>query len=65
MLAAAFTTVSELILPLLLSYLTDWAQIGVLDAPRIVKVAIIYAITKAVSVIARYFMQSMGHIMGA
>lgn len=65
LLAAAFTTVSELILPLLLSYLTDWAQIGVLDAPRIVKVAIIYAITKAVSVIARYFMQSMGHIMGA
>ncbi|WP_308653569.1 ABC transporter ATP-binding protein, partial [uncultured Anaerococcus sp.] len=65
LLAAAFTTVSELILPLLLSYLTDWAQIGVLDGPRIVKVAIIYAITKAISVIARYFMQSMGHIMGA
>lgn len=63
--AAAFTTVSELILPLLLSYLTDWAQIGILDGPRIIKVAIIYAITKAISVIARYFMQSMGHIMGA
>ena len=63
--AAAFTTVSELILPLLLSYLTDWAQIGILDGPRIIKVAIIYAITKAISVIARYFMQSMGHVMGA
>ncbi len=65
LLAAAFTTISELILPLLLSYLTDWAQIGILDAPRILKVAVIYVITKAVSVVARYFMQSMGHIMGA
>ncbi|WP_311482513.1 ABC transporter ATP-binding protein [uncultured Anaerococcus sp.] len=65
LLAAAFTTVSELILPLLLSYLTDWAQIGLLDGPRIYKVAIIYVLTKAISVIARYFMQSMGHIMGA
>lgn len=62
---AALTTVSELILPLLLSYLTDWAQIGILDQPRIIKVAIIYAVTKAISVIARYFMQSVGHIMGA
>ena len=52
-------------MPLILSYLTDWAQIGILDAPRIVRVAIIYAITKSISVIARYFMQSMGHIMGA
>ena len=65
LLAAALTTVSELVLPLILSYLTDWAQIGILDAPRIVRVAIIYAITKSISVIARYFMQSMGHIMGA
>ena len=65
LLMAALTTVSELILPLLLSYLTDWAQIGILDQPRIIKVAIIYAVTKAISVIARYFMQSMGHIMGA
>lgn len=65
LLSAAFTTISELILPLLLSYLTDWAQIGILDLPRIGKVAIIYAITKAISVVARYFMQSMGHIMGA
>ena len=63
--AASMTTVSELILPLILSYLTDWAQIGILDGPRIVKVGIIYLITKAISVIARYFMQSMGHIMGA
>lgn len=65
LLMAALTTVSELILPLLLSYLTDWAQIGILDHPRIIKVAIIYAVTKAISVIARYFMQSVGHIMGA
>ena len=63
--AAALTTLSELVLPLLLSYLTDWAQIGILDLPRIIKVGIIYGICKAISVVARYFMQSIGHIMGA
>lgn len=65
LIAASLTTLSELILPILLSYLTDWAQIGILDGPRIIKVAIIYAITKSISVIAKYFMQSRGHIMGA
>ncbi len=65
LISAALTTVSELILPLLLSYLTDWAQIGILDQSRVIKVAIIYAITKLVSVISRFIMQSFGHIMGA
>lgn len=63
--ASALTTVSGLVLPLLLSYLTDWAQVGLLDAHRVVKVGIIFVITKIVEVAARYFMQSLGHIMGA
>ena len=32
--ASALTTVSGLVLPLLLSYLTDWAQVGLLDAHK-------------------------------
>lgn len=63
--ASALTTVSGLVLPLLLSYLTDWAQVGLLDAHRVVKVGTIFVITKIVEVAARYFMQSLGHIMGA
>ncbi len=63
--ASALTTVSQLVLPLLLSYLTDWAQLGLLDANRVIKVGIIYVVTKTIEVVARYFMQSIGHIMGA
>ena len=65
LLASALTTVSQLVLPILLLYLTDWAQLGLLTAPRVVKVGITYVITKAIEVTARYFMQSIGHIMGA
>ena len=65
LIAAAFTTVSGLVLPILLSYLTDWAQLGLLDTSRVIKVGIVYSVTKIIEVAARYFMQSLGHIMGA
>lgn len=65
LISAALTTVSQLILPLLLSYLTDWAQLGLLDVSRVVKVAIVYIATKFIEVISRFIMQSFGHIMGA
>ena len=63
--ASALTTASQLILPILLSYLTDWAQLGLLDLNRVLKVGIIYSLTKLIEIVARYFMQSLGHIMGA
>lgn len=63
--SAALTTISQLVLPLLLSYLTDWAQVGLLDANRLVKLAIIFGVTKFIEVVSRYIMQSYGHIMGA
>lgn len=65
LIASALTTVSQLVLPILLSYLTDWAQLGLLDTSRVLKVGIVYTVTKAIEVGARYFMQSLGHIMGA
>lgn len=65
LLAAALTTVSGLVLPILLSYLTDWAQMGLLDISRVTKVGIIFVLTKILELAARYFMQSLGHIMGA
>ena len=65
LIASALTTVSGLVLPILLSYLTDWAQMGLLDAPRVLKVGLVFAATKLVEIAARYLMQSLGHIMGA
>ena len=65
LLSAALTTISQLVLPLLLSYLTDWAQLGLLDMPRLGKVALIYLATKFIEVVSRFIMQSYGHIMGA
>ena len=49
----------------MLSYLTDWAQLGLLDVSRVVKVAIVYIATKFIEVVSRFIMQSFGHIMGA
>ena len=65
LISAALTTISQLVLPLLLSYLTDWAQLGMLDVSRVVKVAIVYVLTKFIEVASRFVMQSFGHIMGA
>ena len=65
LISAALTTISQLVLPLLLSYLTDWAQLGILDVSRVVKVAIVYVLTKFIEVASRFVMQSFGHIMGA
>ena len=63
--SASLTTVSGLVLPILLSYLTDWAQLGLLDANRLLKVGIVFIVTKIIEIAAKYFMQSLGHIMGA
>ena len=65
LISASLTTVSGLVLPILLSYLTDWAQLGLLDANRLTKVGIIFIVTKIIEIAAKYFMQSLGHIMGA
>lgn len=65
LISAALTTISQLVLPLLLSYLTDWAQLSMLDVSRVVKVAIVYVLTKFIEVASRFVMQSFGHIMGA
>lgn len=65
MTSAALTTISELVLPIILAMLTDSAQDGSLNSGMIVKLGILFAITKIVEIAGRYFMQSIGHIMGA
>lgn len=65
MTCAAFTTICELVLPIILSMLTDSAQDGSLTYGLITKLAILYCITKILEIAGKYFMQSIGHIMGA
>lgn len=65
MFSSAMTTACELILPILLGYLTDSAQRGAITSALLVKLSIIYAVFKVIEIAGKYFMQSLGHIMGA
>ena len=56
LISASLTTVSGLLLPILLSYLTDWAQLGLLDASRLIKVGIVFLVSKIIEIAAKYFM---------
>lgn len=63
--SAFLTTVCELLLPILLSILTDHASANSLTFDIIIKLTLLYTLTKLIEVAGRYFMQSYGHIMGA
>ncbi|MDO4595208.1 MAG: ABC transporter ATP-binding protein, partial [Tissierellia bacterium] len=63
--SASMTTVCELALPLILGSLTDLAQANSLNTTIIYKLGILYLVLKIIEIAGRYFMQSLGHIMGA
>lgn len=65
MFSAAMTTICELVLPIILAMLTDAAQDGSLTYNLIIKLGILFAVTKLVEIAGRFLMQSIGHIMGA
>ena len=67
MLAAIFTVVSELTLPLIIGVITNRASqdISMLSIEFIIRLAIIYLALKSIEIFAAYFMQKWGHIMGA
>ncbi|MGE9994154.1 ABC transporter ATP-binding protein [Peptoniphilaceae bacterium SGI.137] len=64
---AALTTGCDLVLPLILSRITNTAAANpaALTMSFIGKASAIYIAFRIVEIIARYFMQSTGHIMGA
>ncbi len=64
---AALTTICELVLPVLLSQIIDTANhnAALLTISYIGKISGIYIVLRGLEVIARYYMQSIGHIMGA
>lgn len=67
LLCAGLTTASEMILPLILRYLTNVgiAEPGPLTLNLIVRIAVIFVLIKCVELVAVYYMASIGHIMGA
>ena len=67
LLCAGLTTASEMILPLILRYLTNVgiADPGSLTINLIVRIAVIFVLIKCVELVAVYSMASIGHIMGA
>lgn len=67
LLCAGLTTVSELVLPVLLRYMTQTASedISLLTPSLILKLSGMYLVLKVIDVIANYYMAKTGHIMGA
>lgn len=65
LLCAAGTTVYELVLPILLSYMINAVQSGRLTLRFTLVAVAIYIALRVLEIGARYYMQSLGHIMGA
>lgn len=65
--AAGLTTLNELVLPIILRFLTSEASKGAaaLTLNTIVKVTLLYGFLKVVDIIAYYFMNNVGHVTGA
>ncbi len=64
---AMLTTVCDIVLPLIVRYLTELGMndIGALTARVILSVGALYLGLRIVDVLANYFMQDVGHVMGA
>lgn len=67
LICAALTTVSDLVLPLLLRNVIDVASRDLVQLTMgfIGKTVLFYVLLRIMEVIARYYMQGTGHIMGA
>ncbi len=64
---AALTALGEVVLPLLVRFITNAAinDISKLTVDIIVKISVFYIILRIIDVAAFYFMSNQGHIMGA
>lgn len=64
---AALTTVCELVFPMIFRYLTNTAvqAPAMLTVQIIGKLGLLYVVLRVIETAAQYYMQSIGHIMGA
>ena len=64
---ASLTTVCELVLPLIVRYITDKGMndMAALSVKAILSVGVFYLILRIIDAAANYYMASIGHVMGA
>ena len=64
---AALTTVCELVLPMIIRYITDTGlnDMASLTIALIGKMALLYLVLRIVDCMSNYYMADMGHVMGA
>ncbi len=64
---ASLTTICELILPMIMRYITDTGlnDIASLTVGVISKMALLYLVLRIIDCAANYYMADMGHVMGA
>lgn len=64
---ASLTTVCELVLPLIMRYITNQgiADLASLTAETILKLGLLYFALRVMDCVAAYYMADMGHVMGA
>ena len=63
---ASLTTVCELVLPLMVRYITDLGMndLASLTVSLILKIGLLYLLLRVIDMAANYYMQNIGHIMG-
>ena len=64
---AALTTVCDLVLPLIVRYITNMGttNLEALTIATVVRLSLLYVVLRVIDTAANYFMQSVGHIMGS
>ncbi len=63
---ASLTTVCDLVLPLIVRYITNMGatNLSALSISMVVRLSVLYVLLRIVDTAANYFMQSVGHVMG-
>ena len=64
---AGLTTLSEIVLPLILRYITNtgMTNLDALTWEKILRLGLVFVVVKIIEVVAGFYMTSIGHIMGA
>ena len=64
---AALTTICDLVLPLIVRYITDMGATNLagLSISMVLRLSALYVVLRIIDTAANYFMQSIGHVMGA
>ena len=67
LICAAFTSVCDLVLPIMVRYITNTVAYdpAALTIEAVVRITVLYLILRIIDVMANYYMQNKGHVMGA